>query len=196
MRALAAPFAERERAAGQYSLHPEPHLFVGTGDRHLQRDHFQHDAAGDLYAAFRAIDGNQTNYATVEMDVSGCRERMSGIGPGAGANNWSAAGNWSPAGPPAAIDSVRVFQSRRGQHGFQCQQRRGRRLRRERCLAAVWRHQQQPHDFHCRRADAECRGRPDRRHGDGQRHCANGVRHPHGPGWDAGDQQRGCRTGS
>jgi hypothetical protein len=30
-------------------------------------------------------------------------------GPGAGANNWSAAGNWSPAGPPEMFDDVKFY---------------------------------------------------------------------------------------
>ena len=66
-----------------------------------------------------AIDGNQTNYYTVAMQVSKLPGTYVWNGPGAGSNNWSASTNWSPAGPPRAIDTVDFFNAGGGQHCFQ-----------------------------------------------------------------------------
>jgi hypothetical protein len=54
----------------------------------------------------KGVDGTETNMTTVELVVNKAPRNLVWNGPGAGANNWSAAGNWSPAGPPEIQDSA------------------------------------------------------------------------------------------
>jgi hypothetical protein len=86
-----------------------PTSFTGPGVATLSVTTSNTTPQGTYALLFRAVNGTQTNYSTVEMDVSKVPGTYIWNGPGAGANNWSTAGNWSPAGPPTAIDTARFF---------------------------------------------------------------------------------------
>ncbi|HVM46418.1 MAG TPA: heparin lyase I family protein [Candidatus Acidoferrum sp.] len=91
------------------SFRLSPTSFTGPGAATLSVTTSNTTPQGTYTLLFRAIDGAQTNYTTVEMIVSKVPGTYVWNGPGAGANNWSSAGNWSPAGPPGTIDSVEFF---------------------------------------------------------------------------------------
>jgi hypothetical protein len=83
--------------------------FTGAGTATLSVTTSNTTPAGDYTLLLSAIDGKQTNYYTVEMQVSKPPGTYVWSGPGAGANNWSANTNWSPAGPPGSADIVEFF---------------------------------------------------------------------------------------
>jgi hypothetical protein len=86
-----------------------PTSFTGPGTATLSVTTSNTTPQGTYTLLFRAINGNQTNYATVELRVSKVPGTYTWNGPGAGANNWSSGGNWSPAGPPTDLDTVNFF---------------------------------------------------------------------------------------
>lgn len=55
------------------------------------------------------ISGTQTNYYTVQMNVTKPPATCVWNGPGAGANDWSAGANWSPTRPPGSLDTVEFY---------------------------------------------------------------------------------------
>jgi hypothetical protein len=90
-----------------YTLNPTS--FTGQGVATLSVTTSNTTPQGTYTLLFRAADGSQTNYTTVEMVVSKVPGTYVWNDPGSGANNWSTSGNWSPAGPPGGIDSVEFF---------------------------------------------------------------------------------------
>jgi hypothetical protein len=83
--------------------------FSGAGVATLSVTTSNDTPPGNYILLLRGIDGSQTNYYTVQMNVAKTPGTYVWNGPGAGSNNWSAAANWSPAGPPGPIDSVEFF---------------------------------------------------------------------------------------
>lgn len=83
--------------------------FNGAGVATLNMTTSNTTPQGSYTVLLSGIDGTQTNYYTVEVQVTKPPGTYVWNGPGAGAYNWSVGTNWSPNGPPGASDSVNFF---------------------------------------------------------------------------------------
>ena len=83
--------------------------FSGAGVATLSVTTSNATPQGTYILLLSGINGSQTNYYTVQMNVTKPPATYVWNGPGAGAYNWSAGTNWSPTGPPGATDTVEFY---------------------------------------------------------------------------------------
>jgi hypothetical protein len=83
--------------------------FTGAGVATLSVTTSNTTPPGAYTVLLSGINGRQTNYYTVDVQVTRPPGTYVWNGSGAGAYPWSASANWSPAGPPGSSDTVDFF---------------------------------------------------------------------------------------